>query len=253
MLVFINRDFFENATIQPVEEKLSGITHVPDAVKVTVKSNKVVEDEITTQVWHKSYPEILEWNKLNFGKFDEFILSNSDYKGYDIELLESLSEQGDFVAMHVLGWKYYGQLDFKNAKRIYMLAAINGSTSALESLAKLENGENKTKNIKQFLRENAISRLAYYQVALLRGDSSFLTNASVDIKEFKLSDVELVMMQNRGKNIYNKLELQREKRGLGGFNTNMPLNVSRYYSSFSHNYKYLFNGDKPSLIWRTIK
>lgn len=161
---------------------------------------------------------------------------NSDYNNYDIATLESLSDSGDFVATQILAQKYHELNRRKEAYETYAKSAIYGSTSALRSLATFHQSQyymsssiDETQQI-----EAALDVLAFFQAAVIRGDTEALVDAKafIDVNEMQLSESDRQEVYSRGKRIYNILSEVRASMGLGEFDNSIPDSLKGYYDYF---------------------
>jgi len=246
---FIGVQFFQNSSkVENSETAQNATDNVePDKNLAQTSANDANDAKMFSA--DMQYDETMQWRKENFGKYDVLILSNADYNQYDLEELELLSEQGDFAAMHVLAWKYMNLVDPKNAMRVYKQAAKYGSTSALKRLASLENALKKwDANSDKVLREGALTKLAYFQAALLRGDSTVLQDASYQLKYIENSESDKRYVQKRGREIYNYFEKQRLHDGLGTFDNKVPSYADEYFSFYNKEYSSLISGESSIML-----
>lgn len=153
-----------------------------------------------------------------------------DYKNYDSETLQKLSETGDVRAMHILSDRA-GSLD--ESRKILHRAAVFGSTEALTQMGTIEQINNGIREMNPEERKEIIMEsLSYYEAAEIRGDwwpkiqnhESLLERFSVE-----LSQQEKDRVVRRGKEIYDELQENRYKLGLGNFDNSVPDEVIKFY------------------------
>lgn len=149
------------------------------------------------------------------------------YQSYDVETLAHLAESGDILAIQALGDQAYQfDIEFETVQKTidfalhaYTDAAVRGSTYALTLI-----GSHKLRTVdyedtsKEM--DDIIDGLAYYHVALLRGDLNVQTthiDTAVNVNNLTLSTVDQQRIQERAQIIYNELQQKRKELGLADY------------------------------------
>lgn len=161
-----------------------------------------------------------------------------------------MGDQGDLKALDLLAWKYLKLNDTENQIKAHRKAAIFGSTYALKRLGSLNSKlSDKYETTEGRAKQLARIELAYYQTALIRGDTEFLFMAQSYIANpgIELDDADKNFIQKKGVEIYEELKKGRKEIGLSGFEP-MPLTVKKYYDFIASRYPSLISGESPLFI-----
>lgn len=161
---------------------------------------------------------------------------NQLYVSYDQQTLEKLAASGDLRAMDALAKIFANQATpegFEAAKQQYWNSAIWGSTFAFVNLG-IDNevrvfGWAKTEEQK---RAAALEVLSLYRVGELRGEKWLNGDAISSFKHLQnimLSASEEKFINDRAQQIYDNLQAERHRLGLGDFNNSVPAEVENFY------------------------
>ncbi len=182
--------------------------------------------------------EMLDLNNWmsNKGYFEK---SDIDvYASYSEETLKELAKKGDLVALNVLTTKLVNSGNEKEATFYMNLAAIYGSTTALDNLT-IYTSPRYTDNATEEQRRPAVlETLAVTKLMALRGDRS-LSNVSRNsfTKSYKqLYDVDIALspeeqqfVDYRAQEIYDKFQEIRIAKGLGDFDNSEPSGMKKFF------------------------
>ncbi|WP_323814127.1 hypothetical protein [Cellvibrio sp. NN19] len=184
--------------------------------------------------------EVKAWFSTHGELFGEV---DSEYQSYPEQTLRELGSGGDIRALHQLAEisldsdhfmrEGYG---FNAAEGYLWMAAIQGASKALADLALIHDarvfGSPNLSNSER--RIAAIEVLARYDAASYRGNRYPNINDARVFKEtyqIELSPEEQLMVKQKGKEIYESLQLKREELGLGAFDNSVPDSVKKFFES----------------------
>lgn len=186
------------------------------------------------------YQELDRWDKTH-GYFTQ--QEDQVYESYSEQTLKDLSAEGDVQAMLVLA-SYYLTKDYQpqEARNQLYKAAVFGATAALPALAdraQIEILRGESDKTPEGRQAGVTEIMAYYKVASMRGNP----RASIPyINSFKktyqrrygeelvLTREQLNQIDQRAQEIYNELQENRRKLGLGDFDNSTPASVKKDYS-----------------------
>lgn len=161
--------------------------------------------------------------------------SDNEYGSYNEETLTALAKEGDIRAIEKLGDLNYHH-GYGAALPYYLDAATRGSTQVFVKLASIEDISNysnaKTDDEKH---KYALRVMVWCEVANLRGDrwpaasqgNYLMTKANLALSE---QDKKYISLQ--AKDIYQRLQEQRNEMGLGEFDNSVPDAVNRKVGSW---------------------
>ena len=162
-----------------------------------------------------------------------------------------MGDQGDLKALDLLAWRHMQLLNRESAVKTYRKAAVLGSTWALQQLGAIAYKARYKKgvNVEQKIKDRAEIELSYYQAAILRGDTNFLSTAEVylEVREIELTDADKKTIRENGIKIFNELKAERAKIGLSEFDS-MPLSVREFYTDVGNHYNALTTGSSPLFV-----
>lgn len=164
----------------------------------------------------------------------------AEYKSYDVDTLRQLADSGDLKAMMALAQllitpPYVEQYDSAEHFDLLNKAAVHGSTYALELYA-ITLGVNSTQGNTKIQHDALLEVLAWGGVAALRGDvlpNSTLVALHKDAYR-SLTEKDKHAIHDRALTIYDNLQAERLKLGLGEFDNTIPSEVKRMQSYFQH-------------------
>lgn len=148
------------------------------------------------------------------------------YIHYDEDTLRTLGAQGDLVALDALYRTVWSEEDAEKSREPLILAAIQGSTVALERIAHhyIYEAEKYRSTDRNRFKELILMAMAYSEVRVLRGDpnaigfaGAFSTRAEIDIGEEEISKISELVSE-----IYSYLEERRSEAQLPPFDNSIP-------------------------------
>lgn len=165
------------------------------------------------------------------------------YESLPDEALENLITSGDILAIHVLSdrllERFINMPEPKNYalherhQELLYTAAVYGSTAAIVRMGKAQARVSLRKD-KSYRRDQEIKALAYYEVALMRGDRQ----AEVEIHQLKrklltpFSENDLAKAKRTSIELYDELASARGQiPGLDEFDNSIPKYVNQYYDN----------------------
>lgn len=180
-----------------------------------------------------------DWNEADKKELSKWFLDNGygptvrkNYEAYSLETLDAMAKNGDVHAMVVLGRLALAR-GLNEAREIYINAAVYGSTSVFIHLGDAEEifaFQPETDPIKR--ESAAVSILAWYKVASLRGDQWPELSAFDSLPrrfKFELTDD----LQNRINQLaqirYDSLQKTRYERGLGEFDNSVSPSIAKFF------------------------
>jgi hypothetical protein len=235
--------FDQSAIVEHTEFHPSSSQSQPKPATINVAVNKTTEQvgdnkkaEINNiETWvgsDQQNAELKTWAQSR-GWIDITYRAMADYETYNKETLERMAnEDHNMQAMMRLG------IEFREYEWLEK-AAVYGSSFALTCLAikdlpigkpAEEQGSEETQRLAY------IESLAYKKAAELRND--YYTSQAASKSRYKqaygitLTEEDIRKSEKRAQEIYNNLEAQREKLGLGKFDNSVPPSVEAYYRYF---------------------
>lgn len=218
--------------LNKIKLALSGSRDVDQASPVN-DQNQDTSEEIPDWLTEEGLHQVAEFRKQRGYSLKS---ENSDYNNYDISTLESLSDSGDLVATQILAQKYHELGRRSDAYETYAKSATYGSTSALRSMATFHQSKyhmNSGSDEAQRM-ETALDVLAFFQAAVIRGDTEALVEAKafVEVNGIQLSESDRQEIYARGKRIYKVLSDARASAGMDEFDNSIPDSLKGYYDNF---------------------
>ncbi len=175
--------------------------------------------------------ENMQWHK-DRGNFTE--QEAAAYQGYSDETLQQLINTHDILATTVMADRLLDRRERNRARETYYLAAVQGSTAALVSLSILAEPDHELgetlEDRKVIHRHATIERLAIFKTLAMRGDIRGaasriqslkdrypLMTLYTDGQELVLSPEEQTYIDERAVQLYDELQENRYRIGLGEF------------------------------------
>jgi|GEM_PF-2957445 len=170
------------------------------------------------------------------------------YESLPDEALENLIASGEILAMHVLADRLQKRFnDMPNPKdpalieryeELLYTAAVHGSTAAIVRMGKAQTGVGSILKGESHRRSKEIMALAYFEVALMRGDR----RAEIQIHHLKraierrsaepFSESELSRAKQLSIELYNSMVAARSQiPGYDAFDNSVPDYVKQYYDN----------------------
>ena len=182
--------------------------------------------------------EVRRWaesrGNYTFYGFDE----PDDYKNYNKQTLEKLSESGDIHAMHTLAEE---QETISAANKILRQAAVYGSTYAIVLIgSSLETEHHFSEKTAEERKNLEMEALAYYAAARLRGDQwGEIAEANSILNRFpmRLSEGDKAQIEANAQKIYSDFQQQRYQLGLGDFDNYVPDAVNEFFDEMRRDTK----------------
>lgn len=149
------------------------------------------------------------------------------YRNYDVPTLTAMGDNGDLIALAELANKYNNADTWALGLATWEKAAMFGATNTALALGGWNINQSKVyEDIDQTLSHQAlVEGLAWYEFVRLRGGNPFLDSQRKTLTEENLSllDPDILSEANqRGANIYARLESERIARGLEPFDNSTP-------------------------------
>ncbi len=180
-----------------------------------------------------------DWNDADKKELRKWFLDNGyggtarkNYEAYSLEALDALAKNGDVHAMLVLGHLALAN-GLDAAREIYINAAVYGSTSVFLDLGDAEEifaFPSETDPIKR--EAAAVSILAWYKVASLRGDQwpelSMFDSLPTRLK-FQVTDDMLNKINELAQTRYDTLQKTRYERGFGEFDNSVSPSIAKFF------------------------
>jgi len=142
------------------------------------------------------------------------------YENYGTPELEALGDQGDLQALFILTSRYAQQADMEKSDLISKKAVMFGSTAhagilATSYLSRAEYSEG------EFDNDEVINALGWFGIMEEIGDMTGIEERDklTERLNLDLTAVDWDKVKQRTQEIYNELEAERHKRGLGEFET----------------------------------
>lgn len=142
------------------------------------------------------------------------------YATYDNEVLSQLAREGDLLALDILADNHQAQGERAQAAHLRWIAAIHGSTAALNDLATMHQVQLWKDGLGDERRtEHLIGMLAHAEVSAMRGDRTGVWTQLMGLHQEKITLEESVIKKSSSvaRELYSELESQRAALGLNGF------------------------------------
>lgn len=164
--------------------------------------------------------------------------NDTEYDSYSIETLEKLVQSNDIRAMNQLANKLYGMHNkgYESAKAMHELAAVHGSTKALNAIAhktmisKVMRAEKEGLSIEQ-KRELWVDVLSWYLLARMRGDNEYVSSllpAHLETYNANLLPEDWQSARDKAGAMYESLQQKRLALGLEPFDNSVPDAVKKW-------------------------
>jgi hypothetical protein len=160
----------------------------------------------------------------------------TEYSSYNTESLKKMAVEGDVQAAHELANRLFSKEEYEQHLK---LAAIDGSTHVFTMLA--INERNKIEKAitmgrsKEEIKEMYIKILAYYEVADIRGDILPGYHGRKEILQHIIHNGIVLSEDDQNKiktisyEMYNDLQQERYRNGLGDFDNSVDEEVEKYF------------------------
>lgn len=175
---------------------------------------------------------------INRWKFDRGYLPNDaskidEYDRFDVKTLKIMSDNGDILAQTELISRSSGEEE----KREIDKALAMGSTAAIINAGVAFRNEYKLAESDEQRHEALLNRLALYEFGALRGDRYHQIDAEYSLlRNIQISDEDRRIISERGKALYENLQLQRTELGLGNFDNSVPPEVKKFHDELAETY-----------------
>jgi hypothetical protein len=172
-------------------------------------------------------------------KFDKGYMPNDAYKideysRFDVKTLKIMSDNGDIIAQTELISRFTAEED---RKREINKALAMGSTAAIIHRGVLYDNEYKLAKSDELRHEALLNRLALYEFGVLRGDRYHQIDAEYSLlRNIQLSEADRRIISERGKALYEQLQLQRIELGMGDFDNSVPPEVKKFHDDLAETY-----------------
>lgn len=183
---------------------------------------------------HAKGEEIRKWfsSRGNFSFLGPEYLN--DYRSYDNKTLHQLSDTGDLKAMYILSERADS---LEKMREIHWKAALYGSTQAIIEIGSLNEELNFNNLDPATKKQKAMDAFSFYEAAQMRGDwwGIMSSGRSITIRHnINFTPEEKQKIENKAKSVYNELQEQRIKLGLGEFDNSVPDSVIQFYEMILH-------------------
>ncbi len=176
--------------------------------------------------------------------YDHGYYSHEDlavYETYENNILISLSNAGDVVALEVIAGKYIQQGQSEKAIPFIRESIVRGSTGALARLAIFALPDYTNEDDPVARKQAIIETFALYKVAGLRGDIH-IAKTGLDIQkraiekrygplDFTENDYQVI--DERAQALYNQFQEKRWRLGLGDFENIRSAYFEAYYEGYA--------------------
>lgn len=217
-------------------------TNTPSHKALAHINNDQTQEAITSVYGtDKEAYEVKKWFTVRGSPWGGEIDNQNVYKNYDLNILESLSNNGDILAMHILADRHMerelqpggnGEKGIELQRNTLLKAATYGSTWALFQLGlSLSSEAGLTSG--QAGHKMMLDSFAYYDVAEMRGDKMpniHNRNATSESDKIQLNEEDQQYILKKSQEIYQGLVTNRRTLGLGDFDNNVPESVKRFYA-----------------------
>ena len=160
------------------------------------------------------------------------------YRNYSDSTLESMSNNGDIVALHIMGERKLKEGDIDSAKMYAEKGITYGSLASIKSMGDFSDPSVSMRRLSiEGVKPALIKTLAYYSLLGMRGDphDAFLFKSTL-LDAFKnnynvasaLSVDDEKAIEDQASELYQKYQSERLKLGLGDFENNPPQEVKNF-------------------------
>jgi hypothetical protein len=198
-----------------------------------VNSNKQV---LTPDITQNEMLDLIEWNQSR-----GYFAKNNPYNDYELETLGELSNQGDALAELTLGKRLVSMGNIKDGGILLLNASIAGYTSSLSDLSSIELSKYLKGKDKSDSEMSLIMAYAYVKVAEIRGDvnSKTLLESLNSNSIYKLTDKQLISVEEHTEETYQYLQNARQQKGLSKFDNSRPKALAKLQEIILKNQKKL--------------
>lgn len=238
LIYFAWLNFYKDAHLELDNNTLlSGVSNIhlqkPIDVIIDKKTNSPALDDWKPTTTPIELAEQIDW----FRSRGDFAFAGDDeYGSYDMNTLIQLSDAGDVHAMHALAKLYMSeehgrQYGIKYAEPLYWKAAIYGSSNALTELAIIEDSK-RFGILDGDKRSYSIESLVYYKISEMRGDRfGYLSAGKPNLKNLGITvtEKENKYIEEKARDIYEKMVREREALGLRPFDNSVPDSVKKLF------------------------
>lgn len=160
------------------------------------------------------------------------------YEHYSDQQLADLVAQGDFNAMHVLGIRKLESEGISAAVPFAQKEIVYGSLRGITTMANYTSPNLYSDSSPDEIKKQLMESSAYYKLYAMRGDqytAKLFNDTMVDAykKHYQLekafTDEDKAWIENRGKELYDNYQAERNKLGLGDFDNEVPKEVKDFF------------------------
>ncbi|PUA28577.1 MAG: hypothetical protein B0W54_19285 [Cellvibrio sp. 79] len=160
------------------------------------------------------------------------------YEHYSDEQLANLAEQGDFNAMHVLGIRKLASEGVNAAIPLAQKEIVYGSLRGITTMANYTSPNLLSDLPAEEIKKQLLESSAYYKLYAMRGDqytAKLFNDTMVDTykKHYHLdkafTEEDKTWIENRGKELYDHYQAERNRLGLGDFDNEVPKEVKDFF------------------------
>ncbi len=158
------------------------------------------------------------------------------YESYSRDILNDLAARGDLLALRVLTNESINKGDRETALKYIRKSAVHGSTAALETMTILTAPGYKDKTDEQ-RRLALLETFSVTQVMKLRGNKSLSQMVDRELimsygsnhGRASLTTEEKLYVDKRARELYDELQQERYKLGLGDFDNDEPFSMKKFF------------------------
>lgn len=203
--------------------------------KELANSNELVEEAAPPDFTQTDFNVVRNWMS-DRGYIDSNL--REIYKSYPFEALVKLASEGDLTAIDLMANMALGKGNIKIGISYLNLAAIYGSTSALDRLTAFSAPHYPNDKTEAQRRPSVLETLAIAKSIEYRGDLNLATTSASSFAqsykrlyqtELNLTSKEATYIERRARNIYDKLQKERIERGLGDFDNSILQSVNNFH------------------------
>lgn len=216
-------------TTQSGASNQESITDLPISDPLLKQDNTFIENDRTNLKPHDGWdPRLTEdyknWQRSR-GYFSEVDLQ--EYKGFKLDKLEELANQGDLKAIEVLTQFEASSSNWARHRELLELGTVYGSLKSLNRLA--------IEKVSQYIgskkEEDALEMLAYRYLEGKRGDLYIKDKIPLELKILKFSPTpeQQIVIERRADELMADLENKRKILGLPPFDNTPEKSDKEYY------------------------
>ncbi len=152
-----------------------------------------------------------------------------DYHTFSSQTLLEMVKSGDKKAMLFLSERLMNDGKYIYAEPMLHQASIRGYTKTIIELGNTQLVKYKTDNSKGI--EDVLEALAWYKVAVTRGDLNAIINYRITSRQYELNESELAFVNKRSDELYSSLVEKRAYLGLEKFDNSIPVFLEKTIKS----------------------